>query len=680
MNEFIKLRNSVYNDINNISTFPLVFFDKCININKNMELEESTLIRKIQIIDKIKFRKNLEEQDIYDLCSFLGENQYLDRFVVDAILKLFNNSTKIVLGDNIKNIITKKKYNSQKLYHIIDLCIECNMDILDHKDLSYMILKYRLDLDVLSILIDYLYSFKKSGFKEIIYDLLKCEYPDTIKMQLLNLIVYSCSVEKFDDSFVNFNIRDEKNKVFYDSYIDFLNENSSFKNQGFSIMQSMFYGDLEDSGKGNNGGLAVLLKGLGDEISKDDRLSFVFTITITGKLNKPFISYYGEKHVFIRLPIYLDETISDPFIKRELFIKRYIGDFLKKKEIKPDIFHIRYLDNASKAVANLSKELNKQLVFTLTPDPHRNMFDESGKLKQYSFTELIEKLNKIKIGDELLYKSDGLVGIGDKDVRDELEIYFPQLKEENMSEKIRMIGEGIQINKEVYEGDSNEYLNEFIKSNEIDKDFFEKPIILNVGRIAIQKGQIELLKAWSNSKLSQTYNLLIIGGDLENPSKEEEMIINFFKEHMEKSPHLKSKLFHKGAMPNENIKLLEKSILNNSFDYPHIYLSSSIKEEFGISILEAMSLGYLAIGPIKGGVKSYIKNGENGFLIDTSSWETIAKESVRYIFDFKIDKDGFKKIQDAGRKTVYEHFSMNKIAGDLLSFYFSLKGKKNNEL
>ncbi len=124
---------------------------------------------------------------------------------------------------------------------------------------------------------------------------------------------------------------------------------------------------------------------------------------------------------------------------------------------------------------------------------------------------------------------------------------------------------------------------------------------------------MELLKAWSNSKLSVTHNLLIVGGDLEKPNKEEKMIIDFFTDHVEKHPELKDRFLHIGAMSNDHIRLLEKTIIKKDLSLPHIYLCSSLKEEFGIAILEAMSKGFLTIGPIKGGVKSYIKSGENGF-------------------------------------------------------------------
>lgn len=676
MNEFIKFRNLVY-EANN-SVYPFLFLENYIIKSKTINTRE--LINQIRIIKQIEFEKKLGEKEIGELCSILGNNSYVDRFIIDIILKLFNDDIKVILKKKIEDLISQKQYNNQKLYHVLDISIECDLDVLSDSELLFMLQEYKLDFDLVSILTDYMDHFKRQGFKSQLSKLLTLDYPDNIKIQLLNLLKNLYSLENLDKSFLKHHVIDEKNKVFYDHYLNFSNLDLKFEKQGISILQSMFYGDFEDSGKGNNGGLAVLLKDLGEEISKDTSVAYVFTITITQELNKPFISYYDAKHLFIRLPIYLDQSVSDEFIKRELFIKRYIRNFLKQSEIKPDVFHIRYLDNASKAVAELCKELNKKLVFTLTPDPHRNMFDKSGQLKELKFNELVEKLNKIKIGDELIYLSDGIIGIGDTNVKKELDIYFPQFKDESINKKIKMISEGIQIDKSLNVLATDIYSNLLIELSETNRDFFKKPIILNVGRLSVLKGQIELLKAWSNSKLSDTHNLLIIGGDYEKPNKEEKMIIDFFKSYLQKSPEFKGRFIHKGAMSNMDIRLLQKGIIKKDLNYPHIYLCSSVKEEFGIAILEAMSKGFLTLGPTKGGVKTYMRHGENGFLIDTSNWETIAKEAENHIYDSKMDITEFKKIQAAGRKTVDENFSVKKISKEFVSFYLSLKGEKDYEI
>jgi len=679
MNKFIEFRNRVYNKESNYN-YPLQFLDEYLNNSKAINSDEQRVVEQIRTIKQLELNKQLGEHEVDELLSFLGEHPTTDRFIVDVVLHLFNDDNKQLVERKIKDVLVDQQSDSQKLYHVLDLCIECDLDMLSDDDILVMLEKYELDLEIISILLDYMERFNKQGLKDAIYKLLATDYPDGIKIQGINVLMKLYPTEAVDQSFVENNIRTENNKVFVDSYMDFLKTDFNFDKPGVSILQSMFYGDFEDSGKGNNGGLAVLLKSLGEEVSKDDRISYVFTITITQESTKPFISFHGDKHVFIRLPIYLERSRSDKFIKRELFIKRQIANYLKRSNIQPDVFHIRFLDNASKAVAHLSKELNSKLVFTLTPDPHRNMFEGSGQLKELEFNDLIEKLNKIKIGDELIHTSDGIVGIGNGDVKTELAVYFPQFKDDDVNGKIKMIGEGIQTGQAIDVEDVAAHSNALTEWSEANEGFFEKPVILNVGRLAVLKGQMELLKAWANSKLSDTHNLLIIGGDLERPSKEEKMVMEFFEDFLQQHPEFKGRFIHKGAMSNLDIRSLERKIIKKDFDYPHIYLCSSVKEEFGIAILEAMSIGFLTLGPIKGGVKSYMKNGENGFLIDTSNAKTIAKETESHLYDPQIDKDAVKRIQAAGQKTVEENFSIQKISHEFVSFYLSLKGENENEV
>lgn len=609
------------------------------------------------------------------MLALLGQHLYVERYIVDIIIKFYDKTYEHLLKKYIKQAIEDKNGHSHTIYHLIDLCIECNLIFFSYSELAYIVETYRNDYDVVSNVLDYLETYKHKKSLELITNMVQHGYPDQIYIQMLHVIHHAYSFEKMEQFLFENPIDFKENNLFISHYIEFLRGNYVFKKEGISIMQSMFYGDFTDSGKGDTGGLSVLLKNLGDEIAKDQRVSSIFTIVIPQHLSLPFITYYHENHILIRIPIYLDHTTTDSFVKRELFVKRFITTFLKKADIHPNIFHVRYLDNASKAVAYVSKKIGSKLVATLTPDPHRNMIDENGELILFTQSELIEKLNKIMIGDELIDISDGLIGIGSNESRAELEQYFPQLKQKELKDKktITMIGEGIEPNQLRCEDGHCKSENELIGITHTNKEFFDKPIILNVGRLSTIKGQIELLQAYGNSPLSTTHNLLIIGGDIKNPNQEEKEFIEFFKKYLHLHPYLKAKVSHVGALPNEEIRIIEKSIIRKEFDYPHIYLCSSIKEEFGISILEAMSEGFLIVAPSKGGVKSYIEHTVNGFLIDTSNWQTIAKEVKEYIYDSKIESNTFRKIQMAGKERVQNIFSIHRIAQEFLHYYLSLQ-------
>lgn len=686
MNKFNEIRNSIYNP-SAVTKYPMFFIEKYVEETKNLSRDKKVYGEKISQISTMDSKKKIDKSEIGKLFLLLEEGTYLSRYAVDLLIASYTMDSKEIYAENLKTLILNKNTNQNKLYHLIEICIECQIDCLVDHDLSYLLKVHTADYDVLSTLISYIQVFKRDKFKEDIYALIQSNYPETLKFQMIELLIDLYSLEDLDLDFLEKNLKTKKNRVFFEDYLSFLKNKKCFSPEGLVILQSMFYGDFEDSAKGNNGGLPVLLKSLGNEIAKDKNVALVVTITLTEKLTKSFISHVRDNHVFIRLPMYLSRRNADPFIKRELSLKRYIKRFLEDSGLNPDIYHVRYLDNASRAVALVAKELNKKLVLTLTPDPHRSMVEETGELRKIDFDEMILKLNKIKIGDELILISDGIIGIGNHQVKAELRQYFPQFKEKRIRQKVKMIGEGIKVDpprkfksQKLKTDEENCDLKQFIMENQLDEEFFSKPIILNVGRLATVKGQINLLKAWANSKLKETHHLLIIGGDKENPSEEEINVLDYFNSFLKTNPQLKNNFFHKGAMTNDEVRILEKSIMKQSFEYPHLYLCSSLKEEFGLAILEAMSQGFLALGPISGGVKSYMNSGENGFLIETSSWQAMAKDTERFLYESSLKTEDFKKIQKAGRKTIIDLFSVQTIAKDFLAFYLALEGAQYDEI
>lgn len=304
---------------------------------------------------------------------------------------------------------------------------------------------------------------------------------------------------------------------------------------------------------------------------------------------------------------------------------------------------MRYLDNGSKAVARLSHQLGQKLVFTLTPDPHKSMVDTCGVLRSFPFMQLAERLNKIRIGDELIRLSHALVGIGDEGLREELASFFPQIKQPALKKKTWMISEGVYTDQPLCGQEACSYEEEMASLSFLPPGFLDKPIILNVGRLSVAKGQMALLEA-------------------------------FHRDH----PQLRGRFYHQEAVSNDQIRLLEKAVMNHEHTLPHIYLASSLKEEFGIAILEAMSQGFLVIGPQKGGVKFYLKDGVNGFLIDTRSAETMVQDlEVRLgpLAQAEENKSGpaqLARMQALGKETVDSRFSIEEISQDFLSLYLSL--------
>lgn len=254
MNEFIKLRKEFYED-SNPYVFPLAFLGHYVDTNKEIDSKEYELINKIQTINKIEFDDNLEGNP-YRILSFLGDEKHLDSYIVNLILKKYKKLTKAALEKAIKTIFYEDLKDDIKIYHLLDICIECDIALLVKEDIDSLLKEYKTNFDIVSIVLEYLHKFDLLEFMEDVYSLLEEKYPDSIKLQILDLIV-NFKGENYIDKIKN----DKKIKAnigegLLENYIN-LNKKIFDKNEGISIMQSMFYGDFEDSGKGNNGGLAI---------------------------------------------------------------------------------------------------------------------------------------------------------------------------------------------------------------------------------------------------------------------------------------------------------------------------------------------------------------------------------------------------------------------------------------
>ncbi|NJK79556.1 MAG: glycosyltransferase family 4 protein [Chloroflexaceae bacterium] len=89
-------------------------------------------------------------------------------------------------------------------------------------------------------------------------------------------------------------------------------------------------------------------------------------------------------------------------------------------------------------------------------------------------------------------------------------------------------------------------------------------------------------------------------------------------------------------------------------------------------MLEAMAAGLVVFGPQRGGLSSYIVPGENGFLVDTSSAATLAHDLVQRLIEDAPTPATLREIARAGRQTVYQQFSIARVARDFASVYTEL--------
>lgn len=644
-------------------------------VDEQDDADRYQLKNKIASIRALYEKDSVSEADILRLLAAVGEHPYLDRYMVELVIQHQDQLIRGNVRDTLVAMLSSIGNSSQKFAHLLDICIECNLPLLSEDLLYAAFLAYRQDFYVFSVLVEYVLHFSITNFADLLYGYLGDDLPENINMQIIDVLI-SCDPNRTNlRHFIQQKPIADQKLALYLAYLDFHHEKMIVNECGIVVVQPMFYGDPEDSGKGKSGGLGTLLKTLGNQLSKQQQISQVITLTVTQEWNeqKPFLREYEPGHWLVRLPVYWNAEDPHAFVSRELSIKRAVARFLNQRHIEPDLFHVRYLDNASRAMALLCKEIHAKLVFTLTPDPHRNMVDANGDILCFKVEETLEKLNKITIGDELLAMTDGVVGIGGASVQQELEFYFPQLSQTQEQSRFSMIGEGIDTNIDTQNFDVWQFIDDHTLDFRILAENRQKPVLLNVGRLSWQKGQHHLLRAWGESNLWQDFNLILIGGSRESKDEEEQKIMAFFNEFVASNPHLVGRFAHIAAVPNEDIRRVERKLMESeAVSYPNIYVCSSAKEEFGISILEALSEGFLVFVPIKGGAKTYITDGVNGFFVDTTNETTLRKDMEHILYHAQMHRSDYIKIQHAGKRTVFDQFSIEEIAKRFLELYLGL--------
>ncbi len=436
-----------------------------------------------------------------------------------------------------------------------------------------------------------------------------------------------------------------------------------------SIIQCMFYGDPTRSGRGSSGGIGTLLTQLGNAIPPTAGGIATLVLYDRGRSSYPFVPVENltDCHSIVRLSVELEQEAPGGFPEARSHIGNSVGRTFGHPAMSPDIVHVRFLDDASLAAARSAKSAGAKLVATITPDPHRQIIDQKGNIKKLPSETAIDYINKILIGDELVAKADGILAIGTKTLERELWPYYPQL-EDTRGKVIAGIDEGVQSHISPSEIDIPSLLTSPSLEFALTAEHQDRRTVLSVGRLAGIKNQVALVKAWS-ADAWKTHNLVLIGGDFANPNREEQEIIEGIRSCVAPRPELSGRFCHLPGRSNRDIRTIQAYFSQRRTDHGDLYICPSIKEEFGLSILEAMSVGLVVLAPLKGGAGSYIRHGVNGFLIATESSESLEREMGRLLVCDRLTDKKARAIGKNAARTVETRYSMKRIAADFADFY-----------
>lgn len=439
---------------------------------------------------------------------------------------------------------------------------------------------------------------------------------------------------------------------------------------------------LSHAGEGQTGGIATLLVQLGDALVRDRRVEAVTTIG-RGPADDALASLgsAGGRHAVVTVPLARHEgsSFTDPWpalVAAERGLRRSL-------RLRPaDLLHVRMADVGSLAAARAARRLGLPTVFTLAPDPHAVIaeMEQAGELDRRSFGPgdgrgglwfrawLVGRLAGSSKQVVLLPRPDlrerllGLLGI---DVAEDPTRYHVVPEGIDTGPIRAARGAAIRALEEAPSGIVTELRDRIAALGPARQGL---PIVVSVGRLVEVKGMARIAEAFAaDPGLRRRANLVIIGGDLTDPSPEERAEIDRLEAILVPYPELAEALVLLGHQPHDDaLRVLAVAGVGLP---PWIapggaYVAGSRKEEFGLAIVEALATGLPVVAPSIGGPASYVEDGRTGRLVDTLDQRALG-QGIRDALDL-VGRPGRAR---AAEQLVEERYTIRTMADALIPVY-----------
>jgi glycosyltransferase involved in cell wall biosynthesis len=439
--------------------------------------------------------------------------------------------------------------------------------------------------------------------------------------------------------------------------------------------------EVSRAGMGDAGGVATLLSRLGVALAEQPTVTEVVTIgrALAGH-TMPGIQARGG-HRFEAVPLQDAEGSG--------FAGSWPGLVAARRGIRaallaaraPDVVHLRMADPGSLAAADVAHELAIPVVFTLAPDPHGPITaaERAGTLGRRRFVsadarehlwfrmQLVDRLTRQARRVVLFPRSDlerqlrTLVGV-DIAAGPPRFTVVPEGVDTRTADRARHAVGSPGVTAEPALSD----LLTVIASLPPERQGL--PLVMSVGRLNELKGMARIVRAFgSDEALSERANLVIVGGDLETPTAVEADELKRIRAELDANPGLSDRVVLLGHRPNDQVVLL-LAVARHGLD-PLIgpcgaYVCGSLKEEFGLAIVEAMAAGLPVVAPRDGGPATYVEEGITGALVDTADPTAIA-----HGLHSALELSRMPRTAALARDVVERGFTLDRMARALVAVY-----------
>ena len=481
---------------------------------------------------------------------------------------------------------------------------------------------------------------------------------------------------------------------------------------GMSIAQLFLHADLDRelsrAGAGDNGGIATMLVRLGDALAAEPGVDRVLTMSRgSAAAAVAGLSEAPAGHLLTPIPLMSEPVDAARAWPVNVAAERGIRRALTAHG-RVDVLHLRMADVGSMAASTVATRLGIPTVFTLAPDPHAviHALDMTGALSRNNFGTVDENehywfrtglVRRLAAGayrcalfprPQLRDQLRDLLGIDiDTDIDTDPHRYtvVPEgidltVTEAAQREAELATGAGPSHPTDAPRGSalvtgSNTLppaladLSGLIAALPADRRGL--PIALTVGRLHRVKGMATVVEAWAaDPDLWRRCNLLVVGGDLHHPSADEQGQLDAIAAVMAENPDAKAGLVLSGHRPNDVVArwmAVAHTGLPGSIAPNGVYVCGSLKEEFGLALIEALAAGLVVVGPDAGGPATYVDETITGFLVDTRSPTAVAAGVCRAL-DLAVDPAAHGRV-DAARLLVHDRYTIQARARTLSGMY-----------
>lgn len=406
--------------------------------------------------------------------------------------------------------------------------------------------------------------------------------------------------------------------------------------------------DLSRAGAGDNGGVATLLVRLGDALATEPGVGRVVTLsrgTASAAL-AALTEAEAEGHLLTPVPLLTDAVSAPQAWPSRVAAERGIRRVLRT--YGADVLHLRMAEVGSLAAAEVARELGIPVVFTLAPDPHAviHALDMTGALHRGNFGTHDEREHywfRARLVQRLAADAAHVVLFPRPELQHDMRELLG-LDVAGQPGRFTVVPEGIDLGVTAAAdaelerpGSPGPALAELDALVAVLPEHRRRlPLVVSVGRLHRVKGMATLVEAWaSDAGLAERCNLLIVGGDLAAPSPDEKEQLDLIAGVLARFPAAADGLLMPGHRPHDVVALwlaAARSGRAGGNGPAGVYVCSSLKEEFGLALVEALASGLVVVGPAAGGPATYIEDGVTGVLVGTSRPDEVGR-AVRAAFE-----------------------------------------------